>query len=218
MASYIDTLDDLRESLDTFVDRWLNIQRKSAKAIQAVTNTIMQIEHLDGPLGKLSGFQNIRENSKGILLVNLYDRLVPSLESSIKEFTKLMHMFENLRHTSTSIQTLTETMRSDISESPELEDLVGFLDLIMTSVRDILNMYESEFLVKLTIFRDFEESDIDINVVSNYLTIWMVEPNIEASARDKLLKDLDEHIELLRDVFTGKTGIRLPDAYKKVQL
>ncbi|MHA1863537.1 MAG: hypothetical protein ACTSWA_07190, partial [Candidatus Thorarchaeota archaeon] len=156
--------------------------------------------------------------SKGILLVNLYDRLVPSLESSIREFTKLMHMFENLRHTSTSIQTLTETMRGDLSESPELEDLVGFLDLIMISVRDILNMYESEFLVKLTIFRDFEESAIDIGVVSNYLTIWMVEPNIEASARDKLLKDLDEHIELLRDVFSGKTGIRLPDAYKKVQL
>jgi len=112
----------------------------------------MQIEHLDGPLGKLGGFQNIRENSKGILLVNLYDRLVPALESSIREFTKLMHMFENLRHTSTSIQTLTETMRGDLAESPELEDLVGFLDLIMISVRDILNMYESEFLVKLTIF------------------------------------------------------------------
>ena len=36
--------------------------------------------------------------------------------------------------------------------------------------------------------------------------------------RDKLLKDLDEHIELLKDVFSGKTGIRLPDSYKKVQL
>jgi hypothetical protein len=178
----------------------------------------MQIEHLGGPLGKLDGFQNIRENTKGILLVNLYDRLVPALESSIREFTKLMHMFENLRHTASSIQTLTETMRCDVSESPDLEDLVGFLDLIMISVRDILNMYESEFLVKLTIFRDFEESAIDIGVVSNYLTIWMVEPNIEAGDRDKLLKDLDEHIELLRDVFTGKTGIRIPDSYKKVQL
>jgi len=178
----------------------------------------MQIEHLGGPLGKLDGFDNIRENTKGILLVNLYDRLVPALEASIREFTKLMHMFENLRHTSTSIQTLTETMRCDVSESAELEDLVGFLDLIMISIRDILNMYESEFLVKLTIFRDFEESAIDIGVVSNYLTIWMVEPNIEASARDKLLKDLDEHIDLLRDVFNGKTGIRIPDTYKKVQL
>ena len=109
-------------------------------------------------------------------------------------------------------------MRGDLSESPELEDLVGFLDLIIISIRDILNMYESEFLVKLTIFRDFEEGAIEIGVVSNYLTIWMVEPNIEASARDKLLKDLDEHIELLRDVFSGKTGLRIPDTYKKVQL
>ncbi|TFH01432.1 MAG: hypothetical protein E4H14_18600 [Candidatus Thorarchaeota archaeon] len=219
MANYLDTLDDLREGLDTFVEKWSNIQRKSAKAIQAVTNTIMQIEHLDGgPLGKLDGFQNIRENSKGILLVNLYDSLVPSLEASIREFTKLMHMFENLRHTSSSIQTLTETMRGDTSESSQLDDLIGFLDLIMISIRDILNMYESEFLIKLTIFRDFEESAIDIGVVSNYLTIWMVEPNIEGSVRDKLLKDLDEHIELIRDVFSGKTGIRLPDSYKNVQL
>ncbi|TFG30858.1 hypothetical protein EU527_13860 [Candidatus Thorarchaeota archaeon] len=218
MTQYLESLDDLREGLDTFVEKWANIQRKSAKAIQAVTNTIMQIEHLDGPLGKLEGFQNIRENSKGILLVNLYDRLVPALETSIREFTKLMHMYENLRHTASTIQTLTETMRGDISESPELEDLVGFLDLIMISIRDILNMYESEFLVKLTIFRDFEEGAIEIGVVSNYLTIWMVEPNIEGSARDKLLKDLDEHIELLRDVFTGKTGLRIPDSYKKVQL
>jgi len=101
---------------------------------------------------------------------------------------------------------------------PELEDLVGFLDLIMISVREVLNMYESEFLVKLTIFRDFEEGAIEIGVVSNYLTIWGIEPNIEQLARDKLLKDLDEHVELLRDVFAGKTGIRIPDAYKKIQL
>jgi hypothetical protein len=218
MAHYLDTLDDLREGLDTFVEKWANIQRKSVKAIQAVTNTIMQIEHLDGPLGKLDSFQNIRENAKGILLVNLYDRLVPALETSIREFTKLMHMFENLRHTSSKIQTLTETMRGNLQDSPELEDLVGFLDLIMISVRDILNMYESEFLVKLTIFRDFEEGAVEIGVVSNYLTIWGIEPNIEQQARDKLLKDLDEHIELLRDVFAGKTGIRIPDAYKKIQL
>jgi len=218
LTQYLESLDDLREGLDTFVDKWANIQRKSAKAIQAVTNTIMQIEHLDGPLGKLDTFQNIRENSKGILLVTLYDKLVPALEASIREFTKLMHMYENIRHSASTIQTLTETMRGDLSESPELEDLVGFLDLIIISIRDILNMYESEFLVKLTIFRDFEEGAIDIGVVSNYLTVWMVEPNIETSARDKLLKDLDEHIELLRDVFSGKTGIRIPDTYKKVQL
>jgi hypothetical protein len=218
VSNYLDSLDDLRDGLDTFIEKWANIQRKSVKAIQAVTNTIMQIEHLDGPLGKLEGFQNIRENSKGILLVNLYDRLVPSLETSIREFTKLMHMFENLRHSSSSIQTLLESMRGDVEGSPDLEDLVGFLDLIMISIRDILNMYESEFLVKLTIFRDFEEGAIDIGIVSNYLTIWVVEPNIEPSARDKLLKDLDEHIELLRDVFMGKTGMRIPDAYKKAQL
>ncbi len=218
MAHYLDTLDDLREGLDTFVEKWANIQRKSVKAIQAVTNTIMQVEHLEGPLGKLESFSNIRENAKGILLVNLYDKLVPALESSIREFTKLMHMFENLRHTSSKIQTLTETMRGNIQDSPELDDLVGFLDLIMISVREILNMYESEFLVKLTIFRDFEEGAIEIGVVSNYLTIWGIEPNIEMNARDKLLKDLDEHVELLRDVFAGKTGIRIPDAYKKIQL
>lgn len=218
MPNYLDSLDDLRDGLDTFIEKWSNIQRKSVKAIQAVTNTIMQIEHLDGPLGKLEGFQNLRENCKGILLVTLYDNLVPSFETSIREFTKLMHMFENLRHSSSTIQTLTESMRGDIEDSPELDDLVGFLDLIMISIRDILNMYEQEFLVKLTIFRDFEEGAIDIGIVSNYLTIWVVEPNIEPSARDKLLKDLDEHVELLRDVFMGKTGIRMPDAYKKVQL
>ena len=218
MAHYLDTLDDLREGLDTFVEKWSNIQRKSVKAIQAVTNTIMQIEHLDGPLGKLDSFQNIRENAKGILLVTLYDKLVPALETSIREFTKLMHMFENLRHTSSKIQTLTETMRGNLEDTQELDDLIGFLDLIMISVRDILNMYESEFLVKLTIFRDFEEGAVDIGVVSNYLTIWGIEPNIEQHARDKLLKDLDEHVELLRDVFAGKTGIRIPDAYKKIQL
>ncbi|RDE12843.1 MAG: hypothetical protein C4K48_09555 [Candidatus Thorarchaeota archaeon] len=218
MPNYLDSLDDLRDGLDTFIEKWSNIQRKSVKAIQAVTNTIMQIEHLDGPLGKLEGFQNLRENCKGILLVTLYDNLVPSFETSIREFTKLMHMFENLRHSSSTIQTLTESMRGDIEDSPELDDLVGFLDLIMISIRDILNMYEQEFLVKLTIFRDFEEGAIDIGIVSNYLTIWLVEPNIEPSARDKLLKDLDEHVELLRDVFMGKTGIRLPDAYKKAEL
>ncbi len=215
LSQYLDSLDDLREGLDTFVEKWANIQRKSVKSIQAVTNTIMQIEHLDGPLGSLESFQNIRENTKGILLVNLYDRLVPALESSIREFTKLMHLFENLKHTASTVQTLTETMRGAVDENDRIDDVVGFLDLVMLSVRDILNMYESEFLVKLTIFREFEEAAIDIGVVNNYMTVWMVEPYIEAQARDKLLKDLDEHIELLRDVFSGNSRIRLPSAYKK---
>ncbi|MHA2348236.1 MAG: hypothetical protein ACXADL_01290 [Candidatus Thorarchaeota archaeon] len=217
MARELDILEDLREGIDTFVERWSKIQRNSVKTIQAVINTLVQIEHLDGPLGKLSTFHNIRENAKGKLLVNLFDKLVPALETSIKEFTKLMKMFESLRQRSSSMQTFTESMRGTLQETPELEDLVGFLDLILLSVHDILSMFEAEFLVKITIFRDLEEGAIEVGVVSNYLTIWTAEPNIEPQALEKLLKDLDEHFELLRDVFTGKTGIRIPDVYKKVQ-
>ncbi|MHA1741531.1 MAG: hypothetical protein ACTSVD_05510, partial [Candidatus Thorarchaeota archaeon] len=84
MDDPMDDLEDLREGIDTFVERWTKIQRSSVKSIQAVTNTLVQIEHLDGPLGKLEGFQNIRDNTKGKLLVNLYDKLVPALETSIK--------------------------------------------------------------------------------------------------------------------------------------
>jgi hypothetical protein len=76
-------------------------------------------------------------------------------------------------------------------------------------------MYESEFLLKVTIFCDFEEEAIEIGVVSNYLAIWVVESNIKPTARDKLLKDLDEHIELLRNVFVGDTGIQVPTVYRK---
>ncbi|MCK5152006.1 MAG: hypothetical protein KAQ65_09200, partial [Candidatus Thorarchaeota archaeon] len=105
--------------------------------------------------------------------------------------------------------------RGSLEESPELEDLVGFLDLIILSVHDILNMFEAEFLIKISIFRDLEEGAVELGVISNYLTIWTAEPNIETNALEKLLKDLDEHFDLLKDVFNGKTGLRLPDAYKK---
>ncbi|MFW9799096.1 MAG: hypothetical protein ACFFD9_01550 [Candidatus Thorarchaeota archaeon] len=211
-----EAFEDLRESLDTFIERWSKIQRNSVKSIQAVTNTLVQIEHLDGPLGKLEGLQNIRENARGKLLVNLFDKLVPALEASIKEFTKLMKMFETLRHRTSSLQTITETLRSDGPEDKKIDDLVGFLDLIVLSIQDILGMFENEFLVKITIFRDLEEGAVEIGVISNYLTMWSVEPNIEPHALDKLMKDLDEHFDLLRDIFMGKTGIHLPDVYRKV--
>jgi hypothetical protein len=215
MSQELEVLDELREGIDTFVERWTKIQRSSVKGIQAVTNTLVQIEHLDGPLGNLSSFNNIRENARGKLLVNLYDKLVPALESSIKQFTKLMKMFESLRQKTSTIQTFTESLRGNAEESPEIDDLVGFLDLIVMSIHDILNMFESEFLVKITIFRDLEEGGIEVGVVSNYLTIWTAEPNIEPQALDKLLKDLDEHFELLRDVFMGKTNIRIPEVQRK---
>ncbi len=215
MFNELEILDELKEGIDTFIERWNKIQRNSMKAIQAVTNTLVQIEHLEGSIGKLEEFHNIRENTKGKLLVMLYDSLVPSLETSIKEFTKLMKMFEQLRQKITTLQTFTESLRDSIKDSPEIEDVVGFLELIVLTVNDILNMYEAEFLVKITIYRDFEEGDIDINVVSNYLTVWVTEPNIEQQVLEKLLKDLTEHFELLRDVFTGKTGIRIPDIYKR---
>jgi hypothetical protein len=212
----LETLEELREGIDQFVERWSKIQRNSVKAIQAVTNTIVQVDHLDGPLGKLEGFNNIRENTRGKLIVNLFDKLVPALERSIKQFTKLMKNFEVLRQKASSIQTFAESLRGNVTDSPELEDLVGFLDLIIMSIQDILSMFESEFLVKITIYRDLEEATADMSVVSNYLTIWSAEPNIEPHALEKLLKDLDEHFELLRDVFAGKTGIQIPDVYTKV--
>jgi len=216
LAQELEVLEDLREGIDSFVERWSKIQRNSMKSIQAVTNTLAQIEHLDGPMGKLDGFKDIRENARGKLLVILFDKLVPSLEASIKEFTKLMKMFETLRQRASGIQTFAESLRNSIDDTPELEDFIGFLDLIVMSVHDILNMFEAEFLVKITIYKDIEEGAADIGVVSNYLTIWTAEPNIEPHALEKLLKDLDEHFELLRDVFQGKTGIRLPDIYRNV--
>jgi len=216
LAQELEVLEDLREGIDSFVERWSKIQRNSMKAIQAVTNTLAQIEHLDGPMGKLDGFKDIRDNTRGKLLVTLFDKLVPALEASIKEFTKLMKMFETLRQRASSIQTFAESLRNNVDDTPELEDFIGFLDLIVMSVHDILNMFEAEFLVKITIYKDIEEDAADIGVVSNYLTIWTAEPNIEPHALEKLLKDLDEHFELLRDVFQGKTGIRLPDIYRNV--
>ncbi|MCK4483291.1 MAG: hypothetical protein KAU89_00595, partial [Candidatus Thorarchaeota archaeon] len=138
MVSELEILEDLREGIDTFVERWSKIQRNSMKSIQAVTNTLVQIEHLDGPLGKLQGFKNIRENTRGKLLVNLFDKLVPSLESSIKEFSKLMKMFESLRKKVSDIQTFNESLRGVLDESSDLEDFVGFLELIIISVQDIL--------------------------------------------------------------------------------
>ncbi len=216
MSREIDLLEELRDGIDTFVERWAKIQRNSVKSIQAVTNTIVQIEHLDGPLGNLEDFQNIRENTRGKLLVHLFDKLVPALETSIKEFTKLMSMFAALKQKVTTLQTFTESLRGSIHERPDLEDLVGFLDVILMSIREVLAMFESEFLVKITIFRDLEEGTIDIGVVSNYLTVWTAEPNIEHILMEKLLKDVDEHMEAVRDVFEGKTGVRLPDMYRKV--
>ncbi|MFX1332675.1 MAG: hypothetical protein ACFE9W_14020, partial [Promethearchaeota archaeon] len=216
LADEFEAFEDLRDSLDTFVERWSKIQRNSVKSIQAVTNTLVQIEHLDGPLGKLESLQNIRDNARGKLLVNLFDKLVPALETSIKEFTKLMKMFETLRHRVSTLQTITESLRQDDTNDKQLEDLVGFLDLIVLSIQDILDMFEAEFLVKITIFRDLEEGAVEVGVISNYLTMWSVEPNIEPHALEKLLKDLDEHFDLLRDIFLGKTGIHLPDVYRKV--
>ncbi len=216
MSRELDTLEDLRDGLDSFVERWGKIQRNSMKAIQAVTNTLVQLEHLDGPLGKLSEHESIRENTKGKLLVTLFTRLVPSLETSIKDFTKLMKMFETLRQKVAAVQTFNESLRGNLNENPELEDLVGFLDLIVLSVHDILNMFEAEFLIKITIFRDLEEGSVEVGVISNYLTVWVAEPNIDTDELEKMLKDLDEHLELLRDVFNGKTGVRIPDMYRKV--
>lgn len=216
MAREIEILEDLRDGIETFVERWAKIQRNSVKSIQAVTNRIVQLEHLEGSLGNLETFQDLREKTKGKLLVDLFDKLVPALESSIKEFTKLMKMFESLRQNMQSIQTFAESLRGSIDKDEQLDDFVGFLDLIIMSIHDILNMFEAEFLVKITIYQDLEEGTVDLGVITNYLTIWTVEPNIAPQALDKLLRDLDEHFELLRDIFAGKTGVSIPENIRKV--
>ncbi len=252
MDDPLDEIEDLREGIDSFIDRWTKIQRSSVKSIQALTNTLMQIEHLDGPLGKLEGFQKIRDNTKGKLLVMLFDQLVPALESSIKEFTKLMKMFETLRGKAARVQTFVESLRGEAepasswiepsdpssvrrvlhsrtsrgrdsskmtgsdSEKPLIEDVIGYLEVILMSIQEILNMFEAEFLVKITIFKDLEEGGIDIGVVSNYLTVWTAQPNIIPKTLEDLRKDLDEHLELLRDSLMSKGGFGILDVTKKI--
>ncbi|MCF2136909.1 MAG: hypothetical protein K9W43_06645 [Candidatus Thorarchaeota archaeon] len=253
MDDPLDEIEDLREGIDSFIDRWTKIQRASVKSIQALTNTLVQIEHLDGPLGKLEGFQKIRDNTKGKLLVTLFDQLVPALESSIKEFTKLMKMFENLRSKAARVQTFVESLRGNTepitswlgdadpssikkllhsrygrsrtgqsqydsgdSERPLIEDIIGYLEVILMSIQEILNMFEAEFLVKITIFKDLEEGGVDIGVVSNYLTVWTAQPNIIPRTLEDLRKDLDEHLDLLRDALMSKGDFGILDVTKKL--
>lgn len=256
MDDPLDEIEDLRDGIDTFIDRWTKIQRSSVKSIQALTNTLVQIEHLDGPLGKLEGFQKIRDNTKGKLLVTLFDQLVPALESSIKEFTKLMKMFESLRAKAARIQTFVESLRGSTeplstflgdntgqtsrlsfrqkgsgklgkgnpsatftdqeSGRPLIEDIIGYLEVILMSIQEILNMFEAEFLVKITIFKDLEEGGVEIGVVSNYLTVWTAQPNIIPKTLDELRKDLDEHLDLLRDALFSKGDLGVFDVTKKI--
>jgi len=187
-------IDEIRINIDTFTERWSKIQRNSMKSIQAVTNTFVQLEHLEGSLGELADYDDIKEKTKGKLIAILFDKLVPSLETSMKDFTKLMKLHGQAQERVSGLRNIFEEMRGN---EPSTADVINFLEHIIIAMDKTLSMYEDEFMIKSKIYKDVEDGHTEMAVITNYLTIWMAEPYIEPDTITSMFKIIDEYLDEL---------------------
>ncbi len=207
MRDSLKMLEKLLRDLDVFIERWAKIQNRSIRSIQIVSNNLLQLEHLNGDLGIFNDNEEIRQRAKDKLYIVLFDKLIPQLQASVREFSTLMRMTVAMRNTLSILVNFVESLRSLVEFDRSLENILGYYDIILDNVEKVLDMFETEYETKIVIYDELKNGELDLQIITNYLTIWTVEPNIEVDTLEKSIRDLEENYEILRASY-GKDRIK----------
>ncbi len=207
MRDSLKMLERLLRDLDVFIERWAKIQNRSIRSIQVVANYLLQLEHLNGDLGIFNNNEEIRQRAKDKLYQVLFDKLIPQLNTSVRDFSSLMHMTIGMRNTLSILLNFVETLRAFSEFDKSLDNILGYYDIILDNITRVLDMFETEYEAKIVIFDELKNGELDLQIITNYLTIWTVEPNIEVDTLERSIRDLEENFEILRASY-GKDRIK----------
>jgi hypothetical protein len=90
-------------------------------------------------------------------------------------------------------------LSSEGANEPRVKQLVDNVDALGQKLREIVCMYEDEYLFRLKTIRNIEEL-MDPKELYTGLLLWTMEPYLEADRIEVIRKEIGTHIEETRSL------------------
>jgi len=193
--------------LDDAMNRWESAHRSSLRPIRVILGSLSKINYLRNieDLGKLDSFEGIidRAITKNL---GLLDKILPKLLSLASDFEGAIQKMRLMEKRVSVLQRRGVTLLSSEEHSePRLHQLVENVDALAEKLRQIVCMYEDEYLFRLKTIRNIEEL-LDSKELYTGLLLWTMEPYLEADRIEAIRKEIGTHIEETRSL-VSRTNI-----------
>jgi len=195
------SMREVTGGLDDAMNRWESAHRSSLRPIRVILGSLSKINYLRNieDLGKLTSFDGIvdRAITKNM---GLLDKVLPKLlalasdfESSIRKMRLMEKRVSELQRRGGNL------LSSEGSNEPRIYQLVENVDALSRKLREIVCMYEDEYLFRLKTIRNIEEL-LDPKELYTGLLLWTMEPYLEADRIEVIRKEIGTHIEETRSL------------------
>jgi hypothetical protein len=193
--------------LDDAMNRWESAHRSSLRPIRVILGSLSKINYLRNieDLGKLDSFEGIIDRAMTKNL-GLLDKVLPKVLSLASDFEGAIQKMRLMEKRVSKLQRRgVSLLSSDEPSEPRLRQLVENVDALAQKLRQIVCMYEDEYLFRLKTIRNIEEL-LDPKELYTSLLLWTMEPYLEADRIEAIRKEIGTHIEETRSL-VSRTNI-----------
>lgn len=198
--------------LDDAMSRWDSAHRSSLRPIRIILGGLSKINFLRNieDLGKLNSFVGIIDKAvtknMGIL-----DKLLPKVLALATDFESAIRKMRLIERRVCDLQRRAAgLLATENIVEPRLSRLVENVDALSKKLRQIVCMYEDEYLFRLKVIHNIEEL-LDPKELYTNLLLWTMEPYLEAERIETIRKEIGTHIETTRALISrqnlGQTNI-----------
>ncbi len=195
------SMREVTGGLDDAMNRWESAHRSSLRPIRVILGSLSKINYLRNieDLGKLKPFEGIvdRAITKNL---GLLDKVLPKVlalasdfEGSIRKMRLMEKRVSELQRRGASL------LEPDDNCEHRVCQLVDNVDALSRKLRQIVSMYEDEYLFRLKTIRNIEEL-LDSKELYTNLLLWTMEPYLESERIEAIRKEIGTHIEETRSL------------------
>lgn len=190
---------EVTSGLDDAMSRWDSAHRSSLRPIRIILGSLSKINFLRNveDLGKLKSFEGIVDKAV-TKNMGLLDKLLPKVLTLASDFESSIRKMRLMEKRVSELQRRgAELLTPESCEEPRLTQLVENVDALSKKLRQIVCMYEDEYLFRLKTIRNIEEL-LDPKELYTSLLLWTMEPYLESDRIEAIRKEIGTHIETAR--------------------
>lgn len=193
------SMREVTSGLDDAMSRWESAHRNSLRPIRGILGCLSKINFLKNveDLGKLSCFDGIMDKAV-TKNVGLLDKILPKLLALAPDFegaVRKMRLMEE--HVGDLQRRAAELLCSQGSPETRLTQLVENVDSLAKKLRELVTMFEDEYIFRLKAFENMEEL-LDPKELYTSLLLWTMEPYLESDRIEAIRREIGTHIETTR--------------------
>jgi len=195
------SMREVTGGLDDAMNRWESAHRSSLRPIRVILGALSKINYLRNieDLGKLTSFDGISDRAitknMGIL-----DKVLPKVLALASDFESSIRKMRLMEKRVFELQRRGATLLgAEGNDEPRVYQLVENVDALSRKLREIVCMYEDEYLFRVKTIRNIEEL-LDPKELYTSLLLWTMEPYLESDRIEAIRKEIGTHIEETRSL------------------